>query len=243
MPVRSRTMPDQHPAPAHTEPRVTFAPAPAVTPDTDEAPVRTLELELAAYLELPATHVIAVQSQAEAYRALIETGRAALGDAGRACEVIVPALLGAPPATAARALDLPVVPAEVDAATATLSPRGLMSALGERPAVVIISHAFGHPAPVDELVRATRDRPVVFVEDASEALGAALRDVPAGRMAEAAIIAFAPGRVLSGGREGAGALLILRDTAEATRIRDACTPLDEPTARVALADGHIAGVA
>jgi perosamine synthetase len=215
--------------------RAPFPAVLAVQPAGDAEPARALERELAARLDLPPGHVVAVRDAATAYRALIEAGVAA-SEEREAPEVIVPALLGAEAARAALRQSMPVVPCEVDAYTAAIAPRGLVRSVGPQTAVVVAVHPFGHPAPVDELARAVDGHDIAIVEDASEALGASLRGVPAGRMAEAGIFAFGAGRLLTGGKGASGALLVLRTLDRAEQVRRAHGDLDVTAARVALSE-------
>ncbi len=213
--------------------------APPIEPVVDADPVAVLEQELAQVLGVPRECVVAVGSAEQAWRALLGAALESRSTDQRG-EVIIPAVLGQPAAAATQELGCAVVPAEVDANTAALSARGLARAIGPRSVVAVAVHAFGHPAPFEELARVANDREVLLVEDASGALGASLRGIPAGRMGEGAVLAIGRHRSLTGGStdDDAGALLVLRDPGRATSLRahrDAAS-LDEQVARIALAE-------
>jgi perosamine synthetase len=225
--------------PPHRETR--YPAAPPIEPAADEAPVEALEVEFARTIGVPEDCVVALAGPAHAWAALFG---AVLDASSRRedAEIVVPALLGDEAAAAARALGVTVVPGEVDANTATLSARGLVRALSERTAIAVAAHAFGHPAAFEELARVANDRGVLLVEDASDALGASLRGVPAGRMGEGAVFAIGRQRALTGGsqRGDSGALVVLRDAERADRLRAERDhdgeSLDEAVARIALTE-------
>ncbi len=199
-------------------------------PATDAEPATALEREIAAMVDAPPEAVIACRDRAEAVR--LALGAALDGDAGG--ELIVPALLGQHWADAALDAGLTPLPAEIDGETLTLSARGLARAAGETTAAVVAVHAFGHPPPFREIARIAEQQRLTVIEDASGALGAAFRDRPAGALGAVSIVAFAPGGVVSGG--DAGAVVIVREPPAAVVARESAAPIDEQTARIALAE-------
>ena len=201
-----------------------YPPAPACEPADDASPVRALEAEFAALLGVPEGSVIALGSHAAAYEAALRTA-GVTGTAGAVGgEVVVPALLGQPLATAAAALGARVVPGEVETEIATLSGRGLAVAISERTAAVGIAHAFGHPAAMTEIFAVAEQRGVPVVEDASDATGAIFRRRPAGTIGVASVFALDAGHALTGGAPrlpARVALLVVPDPAHADRAQRA----------------------
>lgn len=203
-------------------------------PATDAEPAAALEREIAAMVDDPPEAVIACRDRAEAVR--LALGAALDGREGGvgSGELIVPALLGGHWADAAFDAGLTPVPAEIDGETLTLSARGLARAAGEATVAAVAVHAFGHPPPFREIARIAEQQGVTVIEDASGALGAAFRDRPAGSLGAVSIVAFAHGGVVSGG--GDGAVVIVRERPAAVVARESAAPIDEQTARIALAE-------
>ncbi|MFA7248800.1 MAG: DegT/DnrJ/EryC1/StrS family aminotransferase [Dehalococcoidia bacterium] len=217
-----------------------YPPAPVFAPAADADPVRALEAEFAALLgvtrEGSGAGVLAYGSHEAAYAAAMAVAGVTGG------EVVVPALLGRPLATAAAAAGALVVPAEVETDIAALSARGLARAVSEQTTAVGVAHAFGHPAAMTEILAVAAERGVPVIEDASDAVGAAYRGRPAGTLGVAAVFALGEGHVLSAGAPGlpAGlALLVVPDPARAEvarRALDVAGALDAARAAVALAE-------
>lgn len=197
-----------------------------VTPATDGDPVAVFEATLAERLDLHAGAVVMCGTPDEAYRAALS-----LVQPGERNEVVVPALLERDGAEAARDLGWTVVPGEVDADTAALSVRGIARAMGDRTAMALVRHPFGHPAVMGEIDRLARERGLLVVEDVSGALGASFRGTPVGRLGAAAVLV---------GREGdpitRGAAVVLPDASVAARVRSERAEPSEDGARVALAE-------
>lgn len=197
-----------------------------VTPATDADPVTAFESALAERLELPASAVIMCADGAEAYRLALS-----ILEIGARNEVVVPSLMQRDAADAARALGWTVVPGELDADTAALSVRGIARATGERTAMAVVRHPFGHPAVMTEINRLATEHSLAVVEDISGALGASFRGASVGRMGHAAVFV---------GREGdpitRGASVVVSDASTADRLRAAATPPSTEDAAGALAE-------
>jgi len=197
-----------------------------VVPADDPDPVAAFESALAGRLGLPASAVIMCATPAEAHRTVFS-----ILEPGERNEIVVPDLLAQDAAEAARSLGWTVVPGEVDADTAALSVRGIARAMGERTALAVVRHPFGHPAVMTEIVRLAGDRNVAVLEDITDALGGAFRGADAGRMSQAAVFL---------GRDGdpvtRGAAVIVPDAGTAARLRASVSAPSEDDARVALAE-------
>ncbi len=224
-------------APAHPEP---WPAVPAVEPASDAAPVAALEREFAAGLGITPDRVVALDSAAVARACAMEIVGATPGDPA---EVLVPALLGGPWARATAAGGRRAVPVDVDHDTATISLRSAVHAASATTRGIVVAHAFGHPALMETLLPAAREHGWAVIEDGSDAVGGAYREMAVGTMGRAAVFALGAGHVLSGGAstpEGAGALLVLDDGERTAMVHGREQPMSDTAARIALAEwrGH-----
>ena len=161
-----------------------------------------------------AAHCVGVSNGTEALRlALVALG------AGPGREVVtVPstfiATVEAIAATGAR----PVL-VDIDPATRCMDPQRLADAVGPDTAAVVPVHLYGHPAPMDEIVAAAGDVPVL--EDAAQAHGSRLRGA-------AAAFSFYPTKNL--GALGDGGAVVCQEPEVADAVRSmrhhGCTPAD-----------------
>lgn len=198
--------------PVRTEPYPRQA---APVPATDADPRRAFEHELSAFAGGPDAGADGLVAVACADRtAALRLALDALElDAG---EVVVPALHGEPVARALLAAGLRPVPAEVDPETGNLSARGLALARGPETRALVVTHAFGHPARMRDILRLAQDRDLAVIEDVTDALGASVgwlspgADLawrPVGTMGHAAVLETGEGHLLTGGGGGGAVLL------------------------------------
>lgn len=136
-------------------------------------------------------------------------------------EVLMPALTFV--ATAAAARYLGAVPhfVDVDAGRIGLCPRALAGRLeavaerrsgrvvnrmtGRRIAAVVPMHAFGHPVDLKGIVAVAQEWGLAVIEDAAEALGSRVGDLPVGAGSRLAIMSFNGNKIITTG--GGGAIL------------------------------------
>jgi dTDP-4-amino-4,6-dideoxygalactose transaminase len=174
------------------------------------AEVAAFEAELAEYLG--DGHVVAVNSGSDAlYLALRLLGIGA-GD-----EVVLPVYTFA--ATLEAILRVGAVPRFVDCTDAGFNadPQRIVDALSARTRAVIAVHLFGMPMDLSDLAPACREKGIVLVEDAAQALGATNHSRKAGTLADAGCFSFYPSKNL--GALGDGGALWLADEARAARAR------------------------
>lgn len=225
--------------------------APLRAPASDGRPLEAVEAAIATILNVPATAVIAYATADEAVRAAL--GRPAEQPESTANrdavdgvhdpirdEIVLPSLntsraaaQGAPELVqAARAGGWRVVPGEVEPDTAALALRGLTRALGPQTGMAVVSHAFGHPAAMTELMRVAREHGVTLVEDITGALGATYRHEPVGRLGHRGVMTTSAGDPVT-----RGAYVIAPDPADAASLRAARSgALADDDARIALAE-------
>ena len=214
--------------PVRTAPFPTDAPHP---PSDDDDPLSAFERELAAYTG-NARIAVACSGYDEALALAVCASGVADG------EVVVPALHAGAAARALLAAGLRVVPVEVEQQTANLSTRGLASAVSPETRAFVVTHAFGHPAQMPELLRLAEYHDLAVIEDASDALGGGYDGRCAGDFGAVAVFGFAAGHLLTAG-DGGGAVLV-GDMEAAARLRVRRAQEDwempEPAIRVALAE-------
>ncbi|MDD7942004.1 DegT/DnrJ/EryC1/StrS family aminotransferase [Actinomycetospora lutea] len=107
--------------------------------------------------------------------------------------------------------------ADVDPATALLTPATLADALTPRTAAVLVVHLYGQPADMDALGEVAARAGVMVVEDAAQAHGATWRGRRAGSMGRAGCFSFYPGKNL--GAFGDAGAVVTSDPALADVLR------------------------
>jgi dTDP-4-amino-4,6-dideoxygalactose transaminase len=105
---------------------------------------------------------------------------------------------------------------EIDPVTYCMDPAALEAAIGPRTRVVIPVHLYGHPAPMDAILRVAAARGVAVIEDAAQSHGARCHGRRVGSIAPIATFSFYPGKNL--GAYGDAGALTLADAATAKRI-------------------------
>lgn len=104
---------------------------------------------------------------------------------------------------ALRALKLEPVVIEPDPFTLLLDGGSVAPDLWSKVDAIVISHLFGRPAPLENLVASARKFGVFVVEDALHAHGAEYRGKKVGSFGDAAVFDFRPGRILADEEGGA----------------------------------------
>ena len=161
-------------------------------------------------------HAIAVSSGTAALHLALK----ALG-IGRGDDVVVPAFTF--PATANVVEWLGARPVFCDIAPGSFNagPEEVARAVTKKTRAVIPVHAFGIPSDIRAIAAAAagefpgRRKPFI-VEDAACALGASLRQEPAGTMGDVGCFSFHPRKIMT---TGEGGLLVTSDEAIANRVR------------------------
>jgi dTDP-4-amino-4,6-dideoxygalactose transaminase len=167
---------------------------------------------------------------------LCGSGSLALEIALRACgvgpgdEVVIPTFccsavvspivaLGAVPVLADVGADLNVTAANVDAA------------LGKKTKAIIVPHLFGNPAEIRPIIDRAKDRNILVIDDAAQALGATIDGRHVGGFGDVGIVSFGREKVCSG--LGGGAVVVTNDVLAGRIDKDA---LLAPAAATALRD-------
>jgi dTDP-4-amino-4,6-dideoxygalactose transaminase len=207
------------------------------SPASDLDPLSAFEAELARFVGSAgaAPSVIACDGHERALEFALRL--AVEGHDPNEIEVVMPALGADAAARVALRLGAAVVPADVEQDTGNLSSRALAAAVGPRTRAVLVTHLFGHPATMPELLRLAEHHGLAVIEDISAALGAAHSGTPVGGSAAIAVLGGGEGHLLTS--DGIGAVLV--PSVEAERLvrdwRDATDAApDEASLRLALAE-------
>lgn len=144
---------------------------------------------------------------------------AALG-IGPGDEVVVPAFTMIASANAVAYTGATPVFADSEGAHWNLDPAAFEAAITPRTRAVIVVHAYGHPAQMDEILAIARARGIAVIEDAAEAHGAIYRGRPVGSIGDIAAFSFYGNKIVT---TGEGGMLTTNDAAlgaVARRLRD-----------------------
>jgi len=133
-------------------------------------------------------------------------------------EVIVPALSFYASAEAVLLVGAEPVLADVDPATLTLSPEAAEAALSPRTKALMPVHLYGCPADMPALTALAKAHGLKVIEDAAQAVGAALDGVPVGAWGDACCYSFYPTKNLGGAGDGGMVTTPRREVAERVRL-------------------------
>jgi dTDP-4-amino-4,6-dideoxygalactose transaminase len=155
-------------------------------------------------------------------RSAIELALRAL-DVGSGDDVIVPAFCCTSIVPPILAVGAQPVLADVGPEL-NLTPDTIESALTPRTRAVIVPHLFGNPADIEAIDAFCAARGLKLIDDAAQAMGATVRDRPAGTFGDAGLVSFGKGKICFG--TGGGALVSRRP-----EIIERATRLELPPAR------------
>jgi dTDP-4-amino-4,6-dideoxygalactose transaminase len=105
------------------------------------------------------------------------------------------------------------VGAELNITAATVEP-----ALSKKTRAIIVPHLFGNPADIGSITDLVKGRNIHVIDDAAQALGAAIDGRPVGSLGDVGIISFGKEKICSG--LGGGAVVVTNHDL-AARIADA----------------------
>ena len=107
--------------------------------------------------------------------------------------------------------------ADVEEGTFNLDPAALEPLLSAKTRAIIVVHTFGYPAAIKPAMEFAERHGLYVIEDACEALGAAIAGRKVGSFGHAAILAFYPNKQITTG-EGGALLTHSLDLAEKVRL-------------------------
>lgn len=105
---------------------------------------------------------------------------------------------------------------DVDEESMTIDPRLAAAAAGPRTRGILPVHVFGQPCDMAPLIDLARQRDLVLIEDACEAIGAEYRGRRVGTFGAAAVFSFYPNKQMT---TGEGAIVTTDDPAIASLLR------------------------
>ena len=172
--------------------------------------VVSLEQEVAAVCQT--THAIGCASGSDA----LLLSLLAIG-VGRGDEVIVPSFTFF--ATVSAVVRLGATPVMVDILpdSYNMDPAACEAAISSRTRAIIPVHLFGQCARVDKICQVAEKHGIAVVEDAAQAIGAALHSRPAGSWGTVGCLSFYPTKNLGG--MGDGGMLTTNSDSFADRLR------------------------
>ncbi|MCK4299748.1 MAG: DegT/DnrJ/EryC1/StrS family aminotransferase, partial [Planctomycetes bacterium] len=106
---------------------------------------------------------------------------------------------------------------DIRADTFNLDPELVPDALSERTRAILPVHLYGQVADMDPLVALARERGLLVIEDAAQAVGASYRGRRAGSFGQAACLSFYATKNL--GAYGEGGMVLVEDEEAAERAR------------------------
>ncbi|OYT48352.1 MAG: aminotransferase DegT [Desulfurococcales archaeon ex4484_42] len=92
---------------------------------------------------------------------------------------------------------------DIDPETYTMDPHDLERKITERSKVIVPVHLFGHPAPMDEIIKIARERGIYVIEDCAQAHGAEYRGIRVGSIGDLGVFSFYATKNLTMGEGGA----------------------------------------
>jgi dTDP-4-amino-4,6-dideoxygalactose transaminase len=162
---------------------------------------KVVEFEDAIASYVAAPHAVAVSSGTAGLHLCVR----ALG-IGDGDEVIVPSFTFVAAANAIRYERATPVFVDVERETLNLDPARVAAAITPRTRAILVVHTFGCPADMEPLLSFARERRLLVIEDACEALGAEYRGRALGSYPHPAVFAFYPNKQVTTGEGGAVAV-------------------------------------
>jgi dTDP-4-amino-4,6-dideoxygalactose transaminase len=105
-------------------------------------------------------------------------------------EVIIPAYTLKELINIIESLGLRAVPADIDPQTFNVSAGSILKRINKKTKVILATHIFGAPCPIDEIVDLARPRSIFVVEDCAHSLGSRFKGCPTGSFADAAFFSL-----------------------------------------------------
>jgi dTDP-4-amino-4,6-dideoxygalactose transaminase len=107
--------------------------------------------------------------------------------------------------------------ADIDAETFNIDPRQIEKVLSPRTKAIMPVHLFGLPADMDPIMQIARERRLIVIEDAAQAIGARYKGEFVGNIGDFGCFSFFPSKNLGGA--GDGGLVTAADPEKVDRLR------------------------
>jgi perosamine synthetase len=131
-------------------------------------------------------------------------------------EVIVPSFTFVAVANAVIQVGAAPVFADIDPITLNLDPAKVEAAITSRTRAIVVVHTFGIPAQMARYVEISRRFDISLIEDACEAIGAEIAEIPVGTFGNAAVFGFYPNKQMT---TGEGGVVLVQNRDQAARLR------------------------
>lgn len=148
-----------------------------------ESIIREFEKQIANYIGTK--HAILCSSGRSAIRFSLLALEIGKGD-----EVIVPDYSGVIIPTIVLSTGASPITCDVDRETYSLSPRHFKKATSANTKAVIFTHLYGVPADPEPILEIAREKGIIFIDDAAQALGASIKGKMAGSFGDVGILSF-----------------------------------------------------
>lgn len=172
--------------------------------------VQALESEVAAYCDTD--HGIGVSSGTDALLVALMAVDIGPGD-----EVICPAFTFFATAGAIARLGATPVFVDIDADTYNICAESVRNAVTDRTRAIVPVHLYGQMADMAEICAIARERDLVVIEDAAQAIGARYKNEAAGSIGDIGCLSFFPSKNL--GAFGDGGMVLTSREELADRVR------------------------
>jgi perosamine synthetase len=158
--------------------------------------IESLEQSMSAFLNVK--NVLAVSSGTAALHVALKALGIRAGD-----EVILSAYGWA--GTVAPVLELKARPVfvDVDVTTGNIDPAKVEQALSARARAILVTHLYGTPARMSEIMAIARSHHLSVIEDCAQATGAKFQGRPVGSFGDFGCFSFGPGKPVCTGEGGA----------------------------------------
>jgi perosamine synthetase len=101
-----------------------------------------------------------------------------------------------------QAVGAKAVMVDIEESTLGMCPQALKAAITDKTKAIIVVHAFGKSANIEEIIQIANSRNIKVIEDACEAIGNTLNDKPLGSFADIGVFAFYPNKQITTGEGG-----------------------------------------
>jgi len=135
-------------------------------------------------------------------------------------EVIVPAYTLKDLIPIIQALGLKVVPADIDIDTFNLDPHSVAERITNRTKVILATHLFGSPCPIDEILKIAEDDSIFVIEDCAHSAGAKFQGRQTGSFGQAAFFSLDTIKPIN---TYGGGMVVTDDKKLANQMRQAIT--------------------
>lgn len=107
---------------------------------------------------------------------------------------------------------------DIDPVTLNIDPDKIEEKITRKTRAILVVHVFGMPADMPAINRIAKKHGLIVIEDACEALGAAINGMKVGSLSDAAVFGFYPNKQITTGEGG----MVVTDN---KRVADACHSL------------------